>query len=342
MKEVVLTGIRSNDEPTLGNYIGAFLPMAAQAKQHSEQYAVHMFVPDLHSITTPIDYSQLHTRTMRNLSLFVACGLPLDNDSIYIYRQSYIPAHSELTWILDNFTGFGELSRMVEFKDKSAKLDNDRVSVGLFNYPVLMAADILLYGAKWVPVGEDQRQHLEFTRTIAQRLNNQFGLDLTLPETIEKQQEFVGRAAAPRIRSLKNPAKKMSKSVDDPAGTILLSDNPNDAYKKVMSAATDDVGAVHFDWDAQPGITNLLVILASLTNTPQDEVNEHWTGTTQYGEFKKHVAQSVYDCLEDLQTRIASVDTGAIEQHLQKSEQHMNQQANKTLLAVQKAVGLRT
>src|SRR3954469_18000017 len=184
-KEVILTGIRANNDLHIGNYFGALLPIIDMAKNRSDEYQINLFVPDLHSFTTPIDHSQLQTQTMNNLKIFAAAGLPLDNDNIHIYRQSYIPAHSELTWILDCFTGFGEMSRMTQFKERSANLGNDRVSLGVFNYPVLMAADILLYGAKYVPVGDDQSQHLEFTRDVAQRLNAQFKQELfIIPEPV--------------------------------------------------------------------------------------------------------------------------------------------------------------
>ena len=163
-KEVILTGIRANNDLHIGNYFGALLPMVDMAKSKSDQFEINLFVPDLHSFTTPIDHDQLQSQIMHNLKLFVAADLPLDNDSIHIYRQSYAPAHSELTWVLDCFTGFGEMSRMTQFKDRSANLGGDRVSIGVFNYPVLMACDILLYGAKYVPVGDDQTQHLEYTR----------------------------------------------------------------------------------------------------------------------------------------------------------------------------------
>jgi len=146
-KQVILTGLRANNDLHIGNYLGALLPMVDMAKQHAGKYQINLFVPDLHSFTTPIDHSKLQDGIMNNLRVFVAAGLPLNNPDIHIYRQSYVPAHSELTWILNCFTGFGEMSRMTQFKDKSAKLSDDRISVGLFNYPVLMAADILIYGS---------------------------------------------------------------------------------------------------------------------------------------------------------------------------------------------------
>ena len=178
-KSTILTGIRSNEEPTLGNYLGAFLPMVEMQRKYAGQYQINMFVPDLHSFTTPIDHDTLFTNTLHNLKYFIAAGLNVDDPNTFIYRQSYIPAHSELTWILDCFTYAGEMSRMTQFKDKSSEHSNS-VTMGLMNYPVLMAADILLYNAKYVPVGEDQFQHLEITRDIAERFNNKFGEVLSL------------------------------------------------------------------------------------------------------------------------------------------------------------------
>jgi tryptophanyl-tRNA synthetase len=340
-KPVILTGIRSNGELTLGNYLGAIKPLIEMASQKADEYQINMFVPDLHSFTTPIDHDELYQNTMHNLRLFAAAGLPIHHESVFIYRQSFISAHSELAWILSCFTGFGEASRMVEFKDKSSRLGDTQVSVGLFNYPILMAADILLYQAQWIPVGEDQRQHLELTRTLAERFNNRFGELFTVPMDIKAQQTFVNRDSAPRIRSLRNPDKKMSKSVEDPAGTVLLSDTPEDAAKKVMGATTDSIGTIHFDWDAQPGITNLLTIAALLTDTPQSKVNDEWDGKSSYGDLKKHVAALVSNFLNKLQSDFDSVDTHQLVLKLENDEAAMREVASATLLRVQKAVGLR-
>lgn len=339
MKEVILTGVRSNDEPTLGNYLGAFVPMVRLQREKAGDYQLNMFVPDLHSFTTPIDHDTLYARTLKNLKYFIAAGLDIDNGDTYIYRQSYISAHSELTWILDCFTGFGEMSRMTQFKDKSAGEAN--VSVGLFNYPVLMAADILLYGARWVPVGDDQKQHLEITRDIGLRMNNKFGELFTIPEDWKKQLEFASLDNGIRIRSLSNPEKKMSKSISDPRGTILLSDTPDDAAKKVMSATTDSIGEIHFDWENQPGITNLLQILALLSGRPQADVNAEWEDGTRYGDLKKAVAEAVHGFLAEFQARYNAVNDEALIAKLEASEEIMRNRANETLLGVQRAVGLR-
>ncbi|HET6863724.1 MAG TPA: tryptophan--tRNA ligase [Candidatus Saccharimonadales bacterium] len=339
-KEVVLTGLRSNAEFHLGNYLGAILPMVELQKKHAGQYQLNMFIPDLHSFTTPIDHGSLYEQTLKNLKVFVAAGLDIDQPDTFIYRQSYIAAHSEMTWILDCFTYFGELSRMTEFKEKGGQ--NETVSVGLFNYPVLMAADILLYGAKWVPVGDDQRQHVEFTRDLAIRMNNKFGELLVVPEENAKQTEFAGRSEPVRIRSLRNPEKKMSKSVDDPAGTIMLTDDPNDAAQKIMSAETDSLSAIPkgLDWEKQPGVSNLLQILAILKDDWSNVFNKY-QGNTSYADLKKETAVAVSEFLANFQAKMSLVDEPKLVSRLEADENAMSEAANATLLKVQKAVGLR-
>jgi tryptophanyl-tRNA synthetase len=273
--------------------------------------------------------------------VFAASGLPLDNDSIYLYRQSYIPAHSELTVILDSFTGFGEMSRMIQFKEKSVSMGADRTSVGLFNYPVLMASDILLYNAKYVPVGDDQTQHLEFTRDIAERMNSKFGELFTVPEAVKAQHEFFGKDQGLRIMDLITPTKKMSKSDESSRGVIFLSDDPAIAAKKVMGATTDDKAEINFDRDNQPGVSNLLEILALLRGVPRDDVVNEFSGQTQYGQFKAIVAAEVEKFLTDFQQRLSEVDDSAINAKLEQSERDLAPIANATLLRAQKAVGLR-
>jgi tryptophan--tRNA ligase len=340
-KEVILTGIRSNEEPTLGNYLGAFVPMVQLQQHYAGHYQLNMFVPDLHSFTTPIDHTTLYENTLTNLKYFIAAGLDITDEHTFLYRQSFIPAHSELTWILDCFTGFGEMSRMTQFKEKSADTNNN-VTVGLFNYPVLMAADILLYNARWVPVGEDQFQHLEITRDIALRMNRKFGKLFTIPEPTAKQTAFIQRDTGLRIRSLTNPEKKMSKSSTDQKSKINLADTPAQARKKIMAATTDSLGVINFDWQRQPGITNLLQLLAILTNRPQAEVNAEWVGQTQYGPLKRAVAEAVATFLTDFQARLAGISDETLLATLERSERAMNEVANTTLLRVQKAVGLRS
>lgn len=341
-KQVILTGIRANNDLTIGNYFGGMLPMIDMANNRSGEYEINMFVPDLHSFTTPTDHSHLQSAIWNNLRLFVAAGLPLDKPDIHIYRQSFIPAHSELMWILSCFTGFGEMGRMTQFKDKSTNIDSSRISVGLFNYPVLMASDILLYGATYVPVGDDQTQHLEFTRDIAERMNRRFNQELfVIPKPVKEQHAFFGKDQGLRIMDLQEPTKKMSKSDETGRGVVFLNDQPEVAAKKIMSATTDSKGVIMLDWNAQPGIANLLQLLALFTQKDLKEVNAEWSGKTSYGELKNAVAEEAKSFLGTLQSSMQTLDDSAIKTKLELSETAMNQKANQTLLKVQKAVGLR-
>lgn len=340
-KPVILTGLRANNDLTLGNYFGGLLPIIDMAKNKSDQYQINLFVPDLHSFTTPMKHSELQQRIWSNLRLFVAAGLPLDSDDVLLYRQSYVPAHSEATWILDCFTGMGEMGRMIEYKEKSTKIGDDRVSVGLFNYPVLMAADILLYNSTFVPVGDDQRQHLEFARDIAQRMNSMFNDLLIIPKPIDEQHKFFGNDQGLRIKDLADPTKKMSKSDESGKGVIFLSEDPEFAAGKIMRATTDDLASIKYDPQNQPGISNLIEILALTTGKSRDEVTAEWQGKSSYGDFKQAVADAVRTFLTDFQAKLAQVSDEAIKAKLETSEATANTIANETLLRVQKAVGLR-
>ena len=333
-KKVILTGLRANNDLHLGNYLGALLPMVELQKKYAGQYQINLFVPDLHSFTTPIDHSKLYEQTMHNLKLFVAAGLDLDDQDTFIYRQSYIPAHSELTVILNSFTYMGELSRMTQFKEKSKKQDS--VSAGLFDYPVLMAADILLYGAKYVPVGADQTQHVELARDIAIRMNNKFGDLFALPEPEKEQIAFAHQQTRLRIRDLADPTKKMNKSDDSGKGVIFLGDSPEEAAKKVMSATTDSLGKVAHDYEKQPGISNLLDIYEALGGDTKEFI-----GNEQYGPLKQAVAVKVKEFLTHFQSRQTKVDQVKLTAQLESSEKAMNNTAGATLLKVQKVVGLR-
>ena len=342
-KPVILTGVRANNDIHIGNYFGAILPIVDMAKRRSADFDINLFIPDLHSFTTPIDHSKLYDSILNNARIYTAAGLPLDNEAIHLYRQSRVPAHSELAWILDCFTGFGEMSRMTQFKDKGNKGD---ASVGLFNYPVLMAADILLYGATYVPVGDDQTQHLEFTRDIAERMNRKFGDLFIVPKPVAQQHRFFGKDQGLRIKDLVNPAKKMSKSDDSGKGIIFLGDEPQVAHKKIMSATTDSLGKVQYDRDNQPGISNLLEILTLVRQDAGRDVSleqtiSEYTGMERYGDFKRIVADEVAEFLANFQARLAAVDEQAIERKLESSERDMNLVTNETLHRVQTAVGLR-
>jgi tryptophanyl-tRNA synthetase len=242
---------------------------------------------------------------------------------------------------MSTFTGMGEAERMTQFKDKSEGLNDERTAVGLFSYPILMAADILLYNAKYVPVGDDQTQHLEFTRDIAERMNNKFGELFVVPEPANKQHQFFDKDQGLRIMDLADPTKKMSKSNESNKGVIFLRDNPDEAAKKVMSAATDNVGVINYDKQNQPGISNLLDILALLREQPVDVVTKDFAGSSSYGDFKSVLAEEVKDFLTKFQTKLSEIDEELLMNKIQTSESEMTKQASQTMLKVQKAVGLR-
>ncbi|MBR5419031.1 tryptophan--tRNA ligase [Candidatus Saccharibacteria bacterium] len=338
--QTILTGIRANEEPTIGNFIGAYKTMINLANEHAADYKINMFVPDLHSFTTPIDHNKLYAQVIKGIKYYIAAGLDVNNPNIHVYRQSHVPAHSELAWILDCFTYFGEASRMTQFKEKSEE-HADAITVGLFNYPILMAADILLYDAKYIPLGEDQFQHLELTRDIATRMNNKFNQELfTIPASEAEQVKFMHLEKGLRIRSLTDPTKKMSKSSTNEKSKISLNDDPEVAAKKIMSATTDNEGVIRFDMINQPGISNLLTIEAMMTNRDIQDVIADWAGQTSYGDLKRKVAETVKNFLSDFQEKVASISDEDVERYLQQGEAYANEVAKKKLADVQRAVGL--
>lgn len=339
-KPVILTGLRANTDLQLGNYLGALLPIVKMQQRHSGDYQINLFVPDLHSFTTPIDHTKLYEQSLNNIRVFIAAGLDITDENTFVYRQSFVPAHSELTVILNSFTYMGELKRMTQFKEKGEG-QQSTVSVGLFDYPVLMAADILLYGAKYVPVGADQTQHVELARDIAIRFNNKFGDVFTPPEAEKDQITFTQSVERLRIRDLVNPEKKMSKSDESGKGVIFLSDSPEVATKKIMSATTDSFGEIKYDRVERPGVSNLMDILSALTDTPLEDVKKQYEGQTSYGQFKTDVAGAVADFLRDFQDKLSRVDDETTLNKITASELAMNEVANQTLAKVQKVVGLR-
>ncbi len=342
MSPVIFTGFRATNDLHLGNYFGALLPLVDMAKNKATDNHIYLMVADLHSVTTPINYSQLQEQILNNLRVYIAAGLPIENKQVILFRQSYVSAHSELTVLLNNFTGVGEMGRMTQFKDKSAKLSADRISVGLFDYPVLMASDILLYGSSYIPVGDDQTQHLEFARDIAQRLNNQFNQDLfVIPKPVQDQHVFFGKDQGLRIKDLADPTKKMSKSDDTGKGVIFLTDDAVTIAKKIATATTDSAGKIAYDPINQPGVSNLIQIEALLTGRDVNEVADTYKGQTQYGPLKQKVTTAVQEFIANFQTQLASVSDEAIYHKLEQSETAANQVANQTLSAVQKAAGLR-
>jgi len=339
--QTILTGVRANEEPTLGNFLGAYLPMIRLSEEHQLDSQINMFVPDLHSFTTPIDHTKFYAQIIKGIKYYMAAGLDTGNPNIHVYRQSRVPAHSELAWILDCFTPFGEASRMTQFKEKSEE-HKESVTVGLFNYPILMAADILLYDAKYIPLGEDQFQHLELARNIAIRMNNKFNEELfTLPASEAEQVKFMHLEKGLRIRSLTEPTKKMSKSSKNEKSKISLSDDPKAAAKKIMSATTDSEGVIRFDMVKQPGISNLMQIEAMLTNRELQDVISDYAGKTRYGDLKTKVAETVSHFLADFQEKVATITDEEVEKVLERGEIHANEIANKKLHQVQKALGLR-
>lgn len=335
--KTILTGIRSNSVLTLGNYLGALLPMVRLANKHSADYNINIFVPDLHSIISDID-GDLRENIVRTIKYYLAAGLEV-NDNVHIYRQSYVPPHSELCWILNCIATMGETSRMIQYKEKSK--GQESCNVGIFDYPILMAADILLYDATYVPIGEDQFQHIELTRNLAMRFNHKFGEIFTVPAKTADQIKFMGVSDGIRIRDLLNPEKKMSKSTKAENSKILLDDDPAKAAKKIMSATTDSLAKVKFDMFNQPGVSNLLQIRALVSGTPLQDVISEWVGETRYGTLKQAVADGVAQMLKEFQDRMATISDDQVHDLLEKGEKYANEVANAKLLEVQKAFHLR-
>ena len=336
--KTILTGLRANSVFTIGNYLGALLPMVRLAEKYSGEYQVNLFVPDLHSLISEVDGGDLQANIVQSIKFYLAAGLPL-NENVHIYRQSRVPAHSELCWILNCVATMGEMNRMTQYKEKSE--GKASVNVGIFDYPVLMAGDILLYSASYIPVGEDQFQHIELTRNLATRFNKRYGEVFTVPESTAEQVKFMGLSEGIRIRDLLNPEKKMSKSTAAEGSKIMLDDAPERAAKKIMSATTDSLGKIKFDMWAQPGVSNLLLIESLVTGVPLADVIATWVGETRYGELKKKVASSVSGMLEEFQVRVAEVLDAQVYELLEAGEKYANEVAGAKLLEVQKAVGLR-
>jgi tryptophanyl-tRNA synthetase len=324
-KQRVLSGIKPTGQLTLGNYIGALKNFPAYQNDNQP----FLFSADLHAITTPIEPNQLQKNIIDLAAFYLAAGLDPNLSTLFI--QSQVSAHAELNAILQNYLYMGELSRMTQFKEKSLALQESGIGLGLFTYPVLMAADILLYDAKWVPVGEDQIQHIELTRDLVKRFNQRYGDILIMPEA------KITRVGA-RIMSLSDPNKKMSKS--DPKGDVFLNDDPALIRKKIMSAVTDSEAIVRFDSNNKPGISNLLTILSALSGKPIAVLEEMYKDAN-YGTFKTAVAEEVLNHLIPLQTKQQSIiQSGYLQDVLKEGAVKANQTAQVTLQRVKKAVGL--
>jgi tryptophanyl-tRNA synthetase len=286
----VFSGIQPTaDSIHIGNYLGAVRQWVTLQETHDAVYCV----VDLHAITVPQQPADLRRRTRLAAAQLFAAGL--DPERSIVFVQSHVPEHTELAWVLSCITGFGEASRMIQFKDKSAKGGGDAASVGLFTYPILQAADILLYATDQVPVGEDQRQHLELTRDLAQRFNHRFGDTFVVPEP------YILPAVA-RIADLQDPSAKMSKSASGPQGIIDVLDDPAAVRRKIMRAVTDADGEVRADEDAKPGVTNLLRIYAALTGATVADLEQRYAGSG-YGAFKKDLAEVVAGTLAPIRER---------------------------------------
>ncbi|AWB81345.1 tryptophan--tRNA ligase [Corynebacterium yudongzhengii] len=279
-KQRVLSGIQPTaDSYHLGNYLGA----VKQWIDLQNDYEAFYFIPDMHSITVDQDPEELRHRTIAGVAQLIALGIDTEKSTLFV--QSHVPQHAELTWVLNCLTGFGEAGRMTQFKDKSAKQGQDRTSVGLFTYPVLMAADILLYRPQLVPVGEDQRQHLELTRTLAERFNARYGETFVVPES------FIPEGAN-KIYDLQDPTSKMSKSGQNPKGIVNLLDSPKTSAKRIRSAVTDNDNEIRFDRENKPGVSNLLVIQSALTGKSIDDLVAGYEGQG-YGALKVDTAEAL-------------------------------------------------
>lgn len=324
-KKVLFSGMQATGNLTLGNYLGALKNWVTL----SDEYECFYSVVDMHSITVRQDPAVLRKRARALLTLYIAAGL--DPEKNCIYYQSHVSGHAELAWILNCFTYMGELNRMTQFKDKAAK-HADNINAGLFTYPVLMAADILLYQADVVPVGIDQMQHLELTRDIAQRFNGIYGDVFTVPEA------YIGKVGA-KIMSLQDPAKKMSKSDENPNGSIYLMDDPDTIMRKFKRAVTDSEGQILYR-DEQPGIKNLINIYCACTGKTPEEAVREFDGRG-YAEFKPAVGEAVVSVLKPLQDRVAelSKDKAYIDSVIKNNAEKAQYFANKTLRKVQKKVG---
>ena len=326
-KGLILSGIQPSGILTLGNYLGALRNWV----DIQEEYECMYFIADLHAITVPQDPKELRENTKKALMQYLACGLDPSKNVIFV--QSHVHEHAELAWVLDCNTYMGELSRMTQFKDKSQKQVN--VRVGLFNYPVLMAADILLYQADFVPVGEDQRQHLEITRDIARRYNSTYGKQVfTIPEA------FISETGA-KIMSLKDPEKKMSKSDPNPLAFISLLDDRDTIIKKFKKATTDSMNEVRFS-DEQLGVKNLINIYSSITGKTPLEVEREFEGIG-YGKFKMAVGETVADALEPIQKKYYDLEAPENEEYikniLKQGAEIASGKARKTLKEVYETTG---
>ena len=311
----------------LGNYLGALVNWAKMQDDYNAYYCI----VDMHAITVPQDPAELRANTRRTAAQYLAAGI--DHEKSALFVQSHVPAHAELAWVLNCITGMGEAGRMTQFKDKSQKSGSDSASVGLFTYPILQAADILLYQPKVVPVGEDQRQHLELTRDLATRFNSRFGNTFQIPEAVILKETA-------KIYDLQNPEAKMSKSAADPKGLINIMDDTAAVVKKIKSAVTDTDGVIKFDRESKPGISNLLGIHSAISGESVSELEQRFEGAG-YGALKGEVADVVVSAIEPIRNRTEELlsDPVELDRLLSDGAARANAVAEETLAAVYERVG---
>lgn len=327
MNKQILSGIKPSGDLNIGGYGGAL----SQFVQYQHEFECFFFVPDLHAITVPQDPQQLARRTREIAAFYIAAGI--DPSKSVIFLQSQVPAHTELAWLLETQASFGELGRMTQFKDKSN--GKESVSSALFTYPVLMAADILLYQATHVPVGEDQKQHLELTRNLAERFNHRFGETFVVPEPLIQD---IGS----RIMGLDDPSKKMSKSNPNLSSYVLMLDPPDTIRKKIARAVTDSEGSVRCDWDTKPAVSNLIEIYSVFANESVETIEKRYAGEG-YGTFKKDLAEVVVEKLVPIQEKFkAIVDSRELDDILKRGAQKASEKAYDTLKRAKQAMGLVT
>jgi len=317
----------SADSLHVGNYIGALMQWREMQQNHDAVFCV----VDMHAITVPQDSALLRQQTRRTAAQYIAGGIDPEHSVLFV--QSQVPAHAQLAWVLNTITGFGEASRMTQFKDKSAKQGNDSASVGLFTYPILQAADILLYDAAVVPVGEDQRQHIELTRDLATRFNSRFGDTLVVPE-VQIQKETA------KIYDLQNPESKMSKSATTDSGVLWLLDEPTKTAKKIKSAVTDADREIRFDRGEKPGVSNLLTLHSTFSGTSIADLEAQFEGKG-YGDLKKEVAEVVVSEFAPVRERTLELlaDPAELDRMLSKNAERANEMAQKTLDRVYDRIG---
>lgn len=323
----MLSGIKPTGRLTLGNYIGAIREFV----KYQDEYEMYIFIANQHALTIPIKASELRKNTKDLIAIYLAAGL--DPEKVTLFLQSDVPAHAQLGWIMTCLSGYGELQRMTQFKDKMAKQESG-ITAGLYTYPSLMAADILLYDPDYVPVGQDQTQHVELTRDLAERFNKRYSDTFKIPEPL------VTKVGA-KIYDLQNPTKKMSKSESSPKGCIELLDNPAQARNKIKSAVTDSLGIIQYDPENQPGLANLITILSALTGESIESIVERYQGKG-YGDLKKETGDVVFDFLTDLQKRYKEIlDSKIVDKVLEEGAKKANAVANKKVAKVYRKVGLK-